>query len=122
MLDIFCNTDSLSLVYKSAILTLNFVKQAISFFNDPFLVSFREYKHLFFTNLHQHFQYKNSHNFIHTQDPPEQGVLYLTRGLLNCIQHYEWENPSSKMSLYLQVLSMLAAATQESYPYHINKG
>ncbi|XP_059483632.1 VPS35 endosomal protein-sorting factor-like [Neocloeon triangulifer] len=64
-------------------------------------------------------------NFMSTllivPDPPEQGVLYITRGLLNCIQHYEWENPASKMNLYLQVLSLLAAATQESYPYHIEK-
>ncbi|KAF4523437.1 hypothetical protein B566_EDAN010370 [Ephemera danica] len=48
-------------------------------------------------------------NFMSTllvvPDPPEHGVLYLTRGLLNVIQQYPWENNNaSKMTLYLNVL------------------
>lgn len=57
------------------------------------------------------------------QDSPEQGVLYLTRGLLNVIQNYTWDNQSNARStVYLYVLDMLSAASQESYPYHIDMG
>nr|CAD7611689.1 unnamed protein product [Timema genevievae] len=55
-------------------------------------------------------------------DSPEQGVLYLTRGLLNVLQHYTWEPTSSaKPVVYLHVLDMLSTAAQETYPYHIEK-
>nr|CAD7416064.1 unnamed protein product [Timema poppensis] len=56
-------------------------------------------------------------------DSPEQGVLYLTRGLLNVLQHYTWEPTSNaKPVVYLHVLDMLSTAAQETYPYHIEKG
>ncbi|KAJ9574992.1 hypothetical protein L9F63_007820, partial [Diploptera punctata] len=55
-------------------------------------------------------------------DSPEQGVLYLTRGLLNVLQHYTWEpNSNARAVVYLHVLDMLFAAAQETYPYHIEK-
>ncbi|PSN36151.1 UPF0505 protein [Blattella germanica] len=55
-------------------------------------------------------------------DSPEQGVLYLTRGLLNVLQHYAWEpNSDSRAIIYLHVLDMLSTAAQETYPYHIEK-
>lgn len=55
-------------------------------------------------------------------DSPEQGVLYLTRGLLNVLQHYAWEpNSNARCVVYLHVLDMLSAAAQERYPYHIEK-
>ncbi|XP_065352764.1 VPS35 endosomal protein-sorting factor-like [Cloeon dipterum] len=64
-------------------------------------------------------------NFMSTllivPDPPEQGVLFLTRGLLNCIKNRQWDAAFSKTNLYLQVLCLLAASAQESYPYHIEK-
>ncbi|XP_075221178.1 VPS35 endosomal protein-sorting factor-like isoform X2 [Lycorma delicatula] len=55
-------------------------------------------------------------------DNPQQGVLYLTRGLLNVLQHYTWEpNSSARAKVYLYVLDMLTSAAQETYPYHIKK-
>ncbi|XP_021918699.1 UPF0505 protein C16orf62 homolog isoform X2 [Zootermopsis nevadensis] len=55
-------------------------------------------------------------------DSPEQGVLYLTRGLLNVLQHYTWEpNSNARPVVYLHVLDMLSVAAQETYPYHIDK-
>lgn len=55
-------------------------------------------------------------------DSPEQGVLYLTRGLLNVIQQYAWEPTSNaRCVVYLHVLDMLSAAAQETYLYHIEK-
>ncbi|XP_072337992.1 LOW QUALITY PROTEIN: VPS35 endosomal protein-sorting factor-like [Scyliorhinus torazame] len=55
-------------------------------------------------------------------DPPEQGVLYLVRGLLNVIQDYIWEDHTdSKVRIYINVLHLLAAASQERYPYHVDK-
>lgn len=64
-------------------------------------------------------------NFLSTllivPDSPEQGVLYLTRGLLNVIQNYSWDHQSNaRTTVYLHVLDMLSAASQESYPYHID--
>jgi len=60
---------------------------------------------------------------LNFQDNPEQGVLYLTRGLLNVLQHYTWETfSSSRAQVYLSVLDMLSTAAQETYPYHIDKG
>lgn len=56
------------------------------------------------------------------QDNPEQGVLYLTRGLVNVVQNYNWEsNSNGKAIVYLHVLDLLHAVAQESYPYHIEK-
>nr|CAD7444955.1 unnamed protein product [Timema bartmani] len=55
-------------------------------------------------------------------DSPEQGVLYLTRGLLNVLQHYTWEPTSNaKPVVYLHVLDLLSTVAQETYPYHIEK-
>ncbi|KAE8740858.1 hypothetical protein FOCC_FOCC013650 [Frankliniella occidentalis] len=64
-------------------------------------------------------------NFLSTllivPDSPEQGVLYLTRGLLNVIQNYSWDPQSAgRATVYLYVLDMLSTAAQESYPYHID--
>jgi hypothetical protein len=50
-------------------------------------------------------------------------VLYLTRGLLNVLQQYGWEPTSNaRCVVYLNVLDMLSAAAQQTYPYHIEKG
>ncbi|XP_064415213.1 VPS35 endosomal protein-sorting factor-like isoform X1 [Latimeria chalumnae] len=55
-------------------------------------------------------------------DHPEQGVLYLVRGLLNVIQDYTWEdNSDTKVRIYANVLHLLAAISQESYLYHVGK-
>ncbi|XP_046397900.1 VPS35 endosomal protein-sorting factor-like isoform X2 [Ischnura elegans] len=68
-------------------------------------------------------------------DPPEQGVLYLTRGLLNVVQHYSWlgspgaganssdtkRGSMSQAMVYLNVLQMLSSATQETYLYRVDK-
>ncbi|KAK6625056.1 hypothetical protein RUM43_005347 [Polyplax serrata] len=65
-------------------------------------------------------------NFLSTlvvvPDNPEQGVLYLTRGLVNVVQNYNWEtNSNGKATVYLHVLDLLHTVAQESYPYHIEK-
>lgn len=55
-------------------------------------------------------------------DNPEQGVLYLTRALMNVVQHYPWEaNSTVQAIIYLKVLDMLSAAAQEYYLYHVEK-
>ncbi|XP_020910868.1 UPF0505 protein C16orf62 homolog [Exaiptasia diaphana] len=55
-------------------------------------------------------------------DSPDQGVLYLTRGLLNVIQEYTWEmNSDAKMTLYLNAVGLLSAMCQENFLYHIDK-
>uniref|UniRef100_A0A8C3XU67 VPS35 endosomal protein-sorting factor-like n=1 Tax=Chelydra serpentina TaxID=8475 RepID=A0A8C3XU67_CHESE len=55
-------------------------------------------------------------------DHPEQGVLFLVRGLLNVIQDYMWEdNSDDKVRIYTNVLHLLSAMTQETYIYHIDK-
>lgn len=57
------------------------------------------------------------------QDHPEQGVLYLVRGLLNMVQDYTWEdNSDAKVRVYISALPLLAAMSQESYLYTIPKG
>ena len=57
------------------------------------------------------------------QDHPEQGVLYLVRGLLNMVQDYTWEeNSNAKVKVYLSAIPLLAAMSQESYLYTIPKG
>jgi len=65
-------------------------------------------------------------NFLSTllvvPDNPEQGVLYLVRGLLNVLHDYTWDTTSEvKVHIYLNVLDFLSAASQESYCYHIDK-
>uniref|UniRef100_A0A4W4H174 VPS35 endosomal protein-sorting factor-like n=1 Tax=Electrophorus electricus TaxID=8005 RepID=A0A4W4H174_ELEEL len=53
-------------------------------------------------------------------DHPEQGVLYLVRGLLNMVQDYTWEDSSdAKVRVYISALPLLAAMSQESYLYTI---
>ncbi|XP_074775678.1 VPS35 endosomal protein-sorting factor-like isoform X5 [Athene noctua] len=55
-------------------------------------------------------------------DHPEQGVLFLVRGLLNVIQDYTWEdNSDDKIRIYTNVLHLLSAMTQEAYIYHVDK-
>ena len=47
------------------------------------------------------------------QDSPDQGALHLVRGLLNVVQDYSWElNGGSKMSVYLNAVSLLSAMSQ----------
>uniref|UniRef100_F7C5U1 VPS35 endosomal protein-sorting factor-like n=1 Tax=Ornithorhynchus anatinus TaxID=9258 RepID=F7C5U1_ORNAN len=55
-------------------------------------------------------------------DHPEQGVLFLVRGLLNVIQDYTWEdNSDDKIRIYTNVLHLLSAVSQETYIYHVDK-
>ncbi|XP_064636614.1 VPS35 endosomal protein-sorting factor-like [Lineus longissimus] len=55
------------------------------------------------------------------QDSPDQGVLYLIRGLLNILQNYTWDmNNDTKIRLYMDVLNLLSAMSQESYAYHVD--
>uniref|UniRef100_A0A7N4NPI4 VPS35 endosomal protein-sorting factor-like n=1 Tax=Sarcophilus harrisii TaxID=9305 RepID=A0A7N4NPI4_SARHA len=55
-------------------------------------------------------------------DHPEQGVLFLVRGLLNVIQDYTWEdNSDDKIRIYTNVLHLLSAMNQETYLYHVDK-
>uniref|UniRef100_A0A8B9KMN0 VPS35 endosomal protein-sorting factor-like n=1 Tax=Astyanax mexicanus TaxID=7994 RepID=A0A8B9KMN0_ASTMX len=55
-------------------------------------------------------------------DHPEQGVLYLVRGLLNMVQDYTWEdNSDAKVRVYISALPLLAAMSQENYLYTIPK-
>ncbi|KAG1676021.1 UPF0505 protein C16orf62 [Nymphon striatum] len=65
-------------------------------------------------------------NFLSTllivPDHPEEGVLYLIRGLLNVLHNYTWEtNNDSLIMAYINVLSLLSASGQESFLYHVEK-
>lgn len=65
-------------------------------------------------------------NFLSTllivPDNPENGVLYLTRGLLNILKNYAWDQHSTARSvLYISVLDVLSMAGQDNYPYHVDK-
>ncbi|KAG2455769.1 CP062 protein, partial [Polypterus senegalus] len=65
-------------------------------------------------------------NFLSTllvvPDHPEQGVLFLVRGLLNIVQDYNWEDTNdAKLRIYISALPLLAAMSQENYLYRINK-
>uniref|UniRef100_A0A8C9VFY7 VPS35 endosomal protein-sorting factor-like n=1 Tax=Scleropages formosus TaxID=113540 RepID=A0A8C9VFY7_SCLFO len=65
-------------------------------------------------------------NFLSTllvvPDHPEQGVLYLVRGLLNMVQDYTWEeNSDAKVRVYISALPLLAAMSQDTYLYAIPK-
>ncbi|XP_065898372.1 VPS35 endosomal protein-sorting factor-like [Dysidea avara] len=53
-------------------------------------------------------------------DNPDQGVLYLLRGLLKAILDYPWQrSTSAKDRVYLNALSLLSAYGQEKYLYGI---
>ncbi|XP_030068287.1 VPS35 endosomal protein-sorting factor-like [Microcaecilia unicolor] len=55
-------------------------------------------------------------------DHPEQGVLFLVRGLLNVIEDYTWEdNNDDKIRIYTSVLHLLSAMSQETFLYHVAK-
>ncbi|XP_054990566.1 VPS35 endosomal protein-sorting factor-like isoform X2 [Sorex araneus] len=55
-------------------------------------------------------------------DHPEHGVLFLVRELLNVIQDYAWDcGGDDRVRLYTCVLHLLAAMSQETYLYHIDK-
>ncbi|XP_049645054.1 VPS35 endosomal protein-sorting factor-like isoform X1 [Suncus etruscus] len=55
-------------------------------------------------------------------DHPEHGVLFLVRELLNVIQDYTWESGGDdKIRLYTCVLHLLAAMSQETFLYHIDR-
>lgn len=64
-------------------------------------------------------------NFISTllvvPDSPDQGVLYLTRGLLNTILEYPWDtHGDSKALIFASMLVGLSSMAQEYLPYHIS--
>ncbi|XP_071796501.1 VPS35 endosomal protein-sorting factor-like [Asterias amurensis] len=53
-------------------------------------------------------------------DNPDYGVLYLVRGLLNVIQDYVWDvDTDAKATVFLNVLCLLSACSQEQFIYHI---
>ncbi|KAF7988840.1 hypothetical protein HCN44_007150 [Aphidius gifuensis] len=64
-------------------------------------------------------------NFLSTllvvPDSPDNGVLYLMRGLLNVVKRYFDDNSIVKYQFYLKVLDLLATMTRENYPYHVDK-
>nr|CAB3226529.1 UPF0505 protein C16orf62-like [Phallusia mammillata] len=55
-------------------------------------------------------------------DNPDQGVLYLLRGFLNVISNTEVNlSMYTQCTIYLKILSMLTAYSQNQYIYHITK-
>lgn len=57
------------------------------------------------------------------QDNPDQGVLYLLRGLLKAILDYPWQRSTrAKDRVYLNALTLLSSYAQELYLYNIPKG
>ena len=50
-------------------------------------------------------------------------MLYLVRGLLNMVTTYSWDvNTDNKAIIYMNVLVLMAAMSQEQYAYHVDKG
>ncbi|CAH3037318.1 unnamed protein product [Porites lobata] len=75
--------------------------------SEPFLV---EYMNNFFSTL------------LVVPDSPDQGALYLVRGLLNVVQEYTWElHGGSKMTIYLNAIGLLSAMSQDYFIYHVEK-
>ncbi|ELT89239.1 hypothetical protein CAPTEDRAFT_99699, partial [Capitella teleta] len=65
-------------------------------------------------------------NFISTllivPDSPEQGVMYLLRGLLNVVYEINWDrNSDTKARVFLMVLAMLSASVQDTFIYTVDK-
>ena len=57
------------------------------------------------------------------QDSPDQGVLYLLKGLVNVLQNYTWESHlDNKALVYMNIIVMMSAGSQESFIYHVKKG
>lgn len=57
------------------------------------------------------------------QDNPEQEVLYLVRGLLNVLNDYPWDaNSDTKALIFINMVVMLSAMSQEQFIYHMDKG
>ncbi|VEN48574.1 unnamed protein product [Callosobruchus maculatus] len=55
-------------------------------------------------------------------DNPERGVLILLKGLLNVIRDMDWNKQNCVLgSLYINVLDLLSAMSQEEYPYHVDR-
>ncbi len=53
-------------------------------------------------------------------DNPDQGVLYLSTGVLNIItKHFSWENLDIKLNLLLNLITLLSALKQENYLFNI---
>ena len=62
-------------------------------------------------------------SWLRLQDNTEQGVLVLLRGLLNVIsQSNETISPDTKCTVYIKVLSLLTAYSQDRYIYTVDKG
>ena len=62
-------------------------------------------------------------SYLVLQDNPDQGVLYMLRGLLNVMENFQWDpNQDTKAMVYSSVLSLLSAASQETYIYHADRG
>lgn len=55
----------------------------------------------------------------HSQDSPEQGVLYLLRLLLEKIKEFEFDpTQTTRPTIYLNILDALGWCAQETLPYH----
>lgn len=55
-------------------------------------------------------------------DNPDSGVLYLLKGLLNMLENYNNDsNSDAKIIVYIRILTMLSAASQDNYLYHVDK-
>ncbi|KAK2169423.1 hypothetical protein LSH36_10g11082 [Paralvinella palmiformis] len=55
-------------------------------------------------------------------DNPDQGPLYLVRGLLNAVKNYKWDpNSDAKAIIFVNIITLLSAMCQENYLYGIDK-
>ena len=55
---------------------------------------------------------------------PKHGPFHLINGLITMVTKYEWEpnsGPLNKCRLYMRMLPLFAAMSQQSLPYHIEK-
>merc|ERR1712038_177551 len=59
---------------------------------------------------------------LYVPDNPDQGVLYILKGLLNVLDTFTWDkNSDHKVQAYISTISMLSAMSQESFIFHIDR-
>ncbi|EDV22361.1 uncharacterized protein TRIADDRAFT_28863, partial [Trichoplax adhaerens] len=52
-------------------------------------------------------------------DNPDQGALYLLKGLLNVLQKYHWDSDLGKIKMYIKTIGLLSAMCQDGYLYQL---
>ncbi|XP_062508525.1 VPS35 endosomal protein-sorting factor-like [Corticium candelabrum] len=52
-------------------------------------------------------------------DHPDHGVAYILKGLMNVLEEYVWDSGDSKAEIYMNVIVLLSALSQEVYMHSV---